>query len=89
MVGQLAAISSRVVARDRVGGLRPTPRAAMPPTVGAGRRLWKAISTRTSTCPTTCTAERMEHYLDPQLADKLAAELAGRAVVRTVRRFRL
>ena len=72
------------VARDRAGGLRLTAsgRDAARQLVRA-HRLWESYLDTHFDLPRDHlheAAERMEHYLDPQLADELAAELAGRAV---------
>lgn len=72
------------VTRDRVGSLRLTAsgREAARRLVRA-HRLWESYLDTHFDLPRDHlheAAERMEHYLDPQLQDELAAELAGRAV---------
>lgn len=72
------------VSRDRVGELRLTAagRDAARRLVRA-HRLWESYLDTHFDLPRDHlhdAAERMEHYLDPQLQEELAAELAGRAV---------
>ncbi|HZN34720.1 MAG TPA: iron chelate uptake ABC transporter family permease subunit, partial [Pirellulaceae bacterium] len=72
------------VMRDRAGDLRLTAegRDAARRLIRA-HRLWESYLDTHFDLPRDHlheAAERMEHYLDPQLQDELAAELAGRAV---------
>jgi len=72
------------VTRDRAGELRLTAagRDAARRLVRA-HRLWESYLDTHFDLPRDHlheAAERMEHFLDPQLQEELAAELAGRAV---------